>query len=202
MRALAVSRLLTRQDLDHFLEKTISWLRWATIAALLVISLAQPSAEGTDLPDWALLILFAGYNLLVELIRRRFSRLSAFAWLAVLDLPVIALIYLNCSQPGGPLFVLLILAAVQTTVFMTLTGNLLYTSALAAITIGHTIPFLPMSGVPDPVILTVEDNRHPASSPTTPEPKACTFLYNLSAQTQECVYKRFGEVKVTRTSGK
>ena len=135
MRALAVSRLLTRQDLDHFLEKTISWLRWATIAALLVISLAQPSAGGTNLPDWALLILFAGYNLLVELIRRRFSRLSAFAWFAVLDLPVIALIYLNCSQPGGPLFALLILAAVQTTVFMTLTGNLLYTSALAAITI-------------------------------------------------------------------
>jgi len=69
--------------------------------------------------------------------------LSAFTWFAVLDLPVVALVYLNCSQPGGPLFALLVMAAVQTTVIMTLTGSLLYTGALAAITIAVE-PTLPL----------------------------------------------------------
>ena len=143
MRRLAASRLLTKRDLDHFLERTISRLRWATIAALLAISLVQPSAGRAAVPDWALLAAFAGYNLLVELMRRRVSSLSAFAWFAVLDLPVVALVYLNCSQPGGPLFALLVMAAVQTTVIMTLTGSLLYTGALAAITIAVE-PTLPL----------------------------------------------------------
>ncbi len=132
MRRLGAVRLLSKPELDRFLERTISRLRWVTIAALLAISLAQPAA-GNRLPDWALVALFGGYNLLLALVRPRLPGHRAFAWAAVLDLPAVGLVYANCAQPGGPLFALLVLAAAQTTAFMTLAGSLLYTGALAAV---------------------------------------------------------------------
>jgi len=135
MNRLAAIRLLAKSELDRFLDETISRLRWATIAALLLISLAQPLAGRTRFPDWALVLGFAGYNLIADLVRRRSSGSRSFAWIAVLDLPAVGVLYLTGVQPGGPFFALLVLAAAQTAIFMTLEGSLLYTGALAAIVI-------------------------------------------------------------------
>lgn len=135
MNRLTVIRLLAKPELDRFLDDMISRLRWASIAALLVISLMQSVDGGTRFPDWMLALGFAGYNLVADVARRRSPGSHSFAWIAVLDVPVIGLLYLVGGQPGGPLFVLLVLAAAQTAVFMTLAGNLLYTSTLAIIVI-------------------------------------------------------------------
>ncbi len=135
MNRLTAIRLLAKSELDRFLDETISRLRWATIAALLLISLAQPLADRTRFPDWTLVLGFAGYNLIADLVRRRSSGSRSFAWIAVLDLPAVGVLYLTGVQPGGPLFALLVLAAAQTAIFMTLMGSLLYTGALAAIVI-------------------------------------------------------------------
>lgn len=142
-RRFVVPAVLTKRELDHFLGRTISRLRWATIGALLLISLAQPNAGRGRVPDWALITLFAGYNLLLELLQRHLLGRRAFVWAAVLDLPAVGLVYFNCAQPGGPLFVLLVMAATQTTAFMTLAGSLLYTAAIAAIVIAVE-PTLPL----------------------------------------------------------
>jgi len=135
MNRFAAIRLLAKSELDRFLDETISRLRWATIAALLLISLAQPVASRTRFPDWGLVLGFAGYNLIADLVRRRSAGSRSFAWIAVLDLPAVGVLYLNGGEPGGPLFALLVLAAAQTAVYMTLAGSLLYTGALAAIVV-------------------------------------------------------------------
>ena len=135
MNWLTAVRLLAKPELDRFLDQTISRLRWATIAALIALALAQPSAGGRAGREWVLLSLFAGYNLAADLIRQTGAR-RAFAWIAVLDLPAVALVYaLAGSQPGGPLFGLLVLAAAQTAAYMTLAGSLLYAGALGAIVV-------------------------------------------------------------------
>lgn len=126
--------LLTTPALDRFLVRTIARLRWATIGAVLLISLVQPAAGRFRVPEWGLVVGFALYNLLLDGVRRRFPGRRPLAVAAVLDLPAVGLVYLGCSQPGGPLFTLIVLAAVQTTAFMTLPGTVLYTGALAAIT--------------------------------------------------------------------
>ena len=126
-------RLLTKPELDRFLDETIARLRWATIASLLLISLAQPSADAARVRDWALTLLFAGYNVVTDMVRRRTRR--AFAWIAVVDLPAVALVYFLASQLGGPAFVLLVLVAAQTASFMTLSGNVLYLAALGLIVV-------------------------------------------------------------------
>lgn len=133
MTRLTAIRLLAKSELDRFLEQTITRLRWATIAALLLISLAQPAAGRARFPDWALVLFFAGYNLLADLVRQRTPGHRAFAWIAVLDLAAVGLVYASGTQPGGPLFTLFVLAAAQTTAFMTLAGGLLYTAVLGSI---------------------------------------------------------------------
>lgn len=145
MNRLAAIRLLAKSELDRFLDETIARLRWATIAALLLISLAQPMTSRARFPDWALVLGFAGYNLIADLLRRRSSGWRAFAWIAMLDLPAVGVLYLNGGQPGGPLFALLVLAAAQTAVYMTLAGSLLYTGALAAIIVAVELALLDWS---------------------------------------------------------
>lgn len=134
VRRLAAIRFLTKPALDRFLAQTIARLRWATIAALLLILLLQPSAGRWRLPEWGLVLLFAGYNLGLDRLRVRPQGHRAFAVAALLDLPAVGLVYAGCSQAGGPLFTLLVLAAAQTTAFMTFSGSLFYTGALMAIT--------------------------------------------------------------------
>lgn len=142
MNRLTAVRLLAKPELDRFLDQTISRLRWVTIAALLLISLAQPSAGSPHVREWVLMLLFAGYNGLTDLVRRQSRVRGAFAWIAVLDLPAVALVYFFSSQPGGPMFGLLVLAAAQTAAYMTLAGSLLYAGALGTI-VAAVEPTLP-----------------------------------------------------------
>lgn len=148
MRRLRTIRFLTKSDLDRFLARTISWLRWATIAMLLAVTLLQPATGRGAVPEWALVAGFAGYNLLLDLLRRRWPGNSSFVRAALLDVPAVGLVYLLSAQPGGPLFVLLLLAAAQTTAFMTIAGGLLYAGTLGAI-VAIVEPSLPMwTGAP------------------------------------------------------
>jgi len=133
MNRLTAIRLLAKPDLDRFFDQTISRGRWATIAALLPVALAQPSTGGTRVREWVLILLFAGYNLLVEVVQRRTGARRGYAWIAFLDLPAVGLVYVFGSDVGGPMFVLLVLAAAQTAAFMTLAGSLLYTVGLGGI---------------------------------------------------------------------
>ena len=134
MRRLTALRFLAKPALDRFLAQTIARLRWATIAALLLISVVQPSAGRWRVPEWGLLLLFVAYNLGLDRLRGRANGHRGFAAAALLDLPAVGLVYAGCSQAGGPLFTLLVLAAAQTTAFMTFAGSLLYTGALMGIT--------------------------------------------------------------------
>ncbi len=47
---------------SRFLRQALSRLRWATIAALLLLTLLQPATGRFGMPPWALLLLFAAYN--------------------------------------------------------------------------------------------------------------------------------------------
>jgi hypothetical protein len=130
MTRLTAIHLLAKPDLDRFLERIITRLRWATIAATLVIALAQSGDARGRLAEWLLILLFAGYNLVTDLVRHSTPGRRAFAWIAVADIAAAGLVYAAGAQPGGVLFPLLVLAAAQTTAFMTLTGGLIYTLAL------------------------------------------------------------------------
>ena len=133
MNRLTAIRLLATRDLDRFIDRTIARGRWATIAALLPIALAQPSTGGTRVREWMLILLFAAYNLATEIVQRQTRARRGYAWVAFLDLPAVGLLYLFGPEAGGPLFVLLVLAAAQTAALMTLVGSLLYTVGLGVI---------------------------------------------------------------------
>ena len=110
-------------------------MRWSTIIVLLLIAGVQPPQLAGQRPEWVLVACFALYNLLLDLVRRRHPGGSTIVWAAVLDLPAVAVVYALSTQPGGPLFALIVLAAAQTTAFMTLAGGLLYTGVVAMITV-------------------------------------------------------------------
>ena len=109
-------------------------MRWTTIAAVLLISLLKPPTGNPSFAEWKLVAVFAAANLLVDLIRWASGR-HAFITRAVLDLFLIGAVYAASSQPGGPIFALLVLVTAQTTAFMTLAGSLIYTGSAVAIAV-------------------------------------------------------------------
>ena len=117
----------------RFLRRVLLQLRWGTIAALLALTIMQPSTELVGLPAWVLVIVFAGYNVLVELVRMRWPRLFRFSWLAGVDLAIAGLLYALAAEAGGPLFVLFVLAVDSAAASLTLRSTLLYTAAVAVI---------------------------------------------------------------------
>ena len=118
----------------RFVDHTLFWLESATIAVLLLITLAQPTMSlVVGLPTWGLVVLFAVYSLLSDLVQNWLHSLRSLAWNYVANLPVTALIYFLGGEAGGPLFVLFILALDCAAASMTLRGTLVYTSAAAAI---------------------------------------------------------------------
>ncbi|MDP9370623.1 MAG: HAMP domain-containing histidine kinase [Chloroflexota bacterium] len=127
---------------SRYLAQALSRLRWATIAALLLLTILQPATGRSGLPTWALLLLFAGYNLLLKVVQRRFPASRSIVRDLLLDLPVAGLVYVLGAQPGGPLFVLFVLAVVCAAVSLTLHGTLLYTAAATAtvVVIEPTLP--------------------------------------------------------------
>lgn len=125
--------LASPPDLDRFLNTVLSRLRWATIAGLLVITVARPVTGRVDAPTWVLVAVFGVYNLGIQFARTRLPRLRSYAWVAVVDLPVAGVLYLLAGEPGGPLFVLFFLAVDSAAAIMSIRGTLMHTAASAGI---------------------------------------------------------------------
>ncbi len=119
----------------RFLDHALLGLEWGSLAALLLITLVQPTTGRTGLPTWALILLFAAYLLIVESLRHLVRRLHPFTYKYVLGVPVSGLIYFLGAEPGGPLFVLFFLTLVCATATSTLRGGLLYTAGFAVLTV-------------------------------------------------------------------
>jgi signal transduction histidine kinase len=140
--------LPSAQELRRFQRWILFRLRWTTIAVLLLITLVMPTSSYVAFPIWMLVLGFAGYNLLNDLLRIRLPERLSFAWLALLDLPVAGLLYFLGAEAGGPLFVLFILGIDTAVASMTLRGTLLYSVATALI-ISALALMLPLwSGTP------------------------------------------------------
>ena len=118
----------------RFLDRTLLPLELGTTGALLVLTLLQPSVGWAGLPSWALVLGFAGYNVLVDLARRWGPGSRSYRWKHLLDVPVAGLAYVLAGEPGGPLFVLFFLAVVCTAASEPLRFSLLYTAAVALLT--------------------------------------------------------------------
>src|SRR5437762_2394506 len=54
-------------ELYRFMKQATLRLRWATLGGLLLITLIEPTTGRTGLPNWAVLLLFACYELLADL---------------------------------------------------------------------------------------------------------------------------------------
>ncbi len=128
---------------SRYLTRALSRLRWATIAALLILTLLQPTTGRVGLPSWALLLLFVGYNGLCQWLQISWPVLHSFARQAIMDLPAIGMVYALSAQPGGAPFVLVVLAVVCAAVIFSSRGTLLYT-ATAAVIVAAVEPTLPM----------------------------------------------------------
>ena len=117
-------------ELYRFLRWALFRLRWASILLLLALTFMQSTPGRGGLPTWVLVLLFAGYNLLVELFRSLIPQLRSYTVVALLDLPVVGLLYALGAEPGGPLFLLLFLAADCAAVSLPLRAAVLYTGCL------------------------------------------------------------------------
>jgi len=122
-------------ELYRFLRWALFRLRWASILLLLLLTFMQPTLGRGGLATWVLVLLFGGYNLLVELLRSLVPRLRSYTVVALLDLPIAGLLYGLGAEPGGPLFLLLFLAADCAAVSLPLRAAVLYTGAVAAIAV-------------------------------------------------------------------
>ncbi|MDP9372217.1 MAG: HAMP domain-containing histidine kinase, partial [Chloroflexota bacterium] len=122
----------TPPALYRFLDRALFGLEWGTMAVLLAITLIRPTTSRLGLPTWGLVVAFAGYTLLANVAQHRAHTLQALRQRCLLDLPVTALVYFLGGEPGGPLFLLFVLAIDCAAAGMTLRGTLLYTAAAAA----------------------------------------------------------------------
>ncbi len=120
----------------------LSALRWVVLAIMLAITFAWPVPGRMGHPVWALILLFSGYNLLVELVPKWVGRLRSPAWVLILDLPMAALVYFLDYDPGGPLFAVFYLILISAATTLTLRGILIYTSGtmLVVAAIAPTLP--------------------------------------------------------------
>jgi len=124
--------IAAHSNLDRFLGQALARLRWGTIAGLLLLEVAQPATGLFGVPTWQLGVFFAVYTLLLGLARSQLGLLRSFVWRAIFDLPVAATLYYLGGEPGGPLFVLFLLAVDLAAASMQLRGTLAYTAVAAA----------------------------------------------------------------------
>ena len=118
--------------LYRFLDRALFWLEVATVAVVLLITVMQSRSSLVGIPTWGVVLLFAGYSLLTDVIQNRVHSLHAFRWRSVAALPVTALAYFLAGERGGPLFVLFILAVSCAAASMTPRGTLLFAAVAAA----------------------------------------------------------------------
>ena len=102
--------------------------RWATVAVVVLLALTQPAVGRLGIPQWGLVLLFAAYNLLIDVLGLRWSWPRSFARRAVLDLPVVGLIYFLGEEHGGLPFVFVFLAVICAAASTSPRRSLLYTA--------------------------------------------------------------------------
>lgn len=134
----------TRLDIesDIALDNVLLRVRWVMIAGLLLLSLAQPLTGRLGLPTWTLILGFAGYSVIVVLLRRSVVWLQPYSRIAALDLVVVGALYTVAASPGGPVFVLFLLITIGASCTTTLPRSLLYTGVVLVIMviISPTLP--------------------------------------------------------------
>ena len=135
-----------RGTVYRFLDRALFWLEVGTIAALLLVTLARPTTGLLGIPTWGLVLLIGAYSLLANLLEHRSPSRRSFATKSLLDLPVTGLVYLLAGEPGGPLFILFILAVDCAAASMTPRGTVLYTAA--AVVVAASIDLILATGSP------------------------------------------------------
>lgn len=135
MSQSADETLPVESPLHRFLDRALLGLEWSGVATLLLVTLVQPNRGRTGIPTWQLVLLFAAYLLTVDTLRNWLRALHPFTYKYVLGVPVSGAIYFLGSEPGGPLFVLFFLSVVCASSTLSLRGSLLYTVAVAALTV-------------------------------------------------------------------
>jgi signal transduction histidine kinase len=125
-----------------FLGTTLSRLRWIIIATSLCITVIWPVQGRLGHSIWQLILLFACYNAVIEIVRRFVPQQGSFAWVPLLDLLAVAVIYYLDYDPGGPTFVYFYLALISAAGTMSLRRTVLYTGAVVA-TVAVLAPTLP-----------------------------------------------------------
>jgi signal transduction histidine kinase len=119
----------------------LSWLRWVTLASLLLLAFLNPTPGRAGLDTPALLLVFIGYHLPMDLLARRLSaRLPIVPIMAILDLLVAGLAYFLAGDPGNILFILFVLAIICAAAGFNVPSTLIYTAmAVAVVTIIDTV---------------------------------------------------------------
>jgi signal transduction histidine kinase len=139
----ARSQETLNEDLSCLLAGVLAQVRWVVLAALLLLSVAQPLYGRIDVPTWALIGAFIGYNLLLELLRRQLPALHSFMRVPWLDLPVAAVVYALGATAGGPLYVLFLLITSCAAASMSLRSSLIYTAIVIGV-VAAIAPTLPL----------------------------------------------------------
>jgi signal transduction histidine kinase len=148
MRESPDARLPEEAGLHRFLDRSLLFLEWGSLATLLLLTLAQPTSGRLGVPTWALVLLFAAYLLPFDLIRNRVRRLHSFRLKYALALPVSALVYALGAEPGGPLFILFFVAVVCASATLTPRESMFYTATAAVLVTFVELVTLP-SGAAD-----------------------------------------------------
>lgn len=129
-------------EVYRFLQRALLWLRWPTLLALLLITLAMPTRTALAFPSWILVLVFVGYSATGDIIGHRLPALFSLSRAAILDLLVAALLYLLAVEPGGPLFILFFMAVVCAAAALTVRGILFYTGATVIVASTIDLTFL------------------------------------------------------------
>ncbi len=133
----------------RFLDRALFWLEAASIAVLLLVTLARPTTGLLGIPTWALVLLFGAYSLLANLFEHRSLARRSFVAKSLVDLPVTGLVYFLAGEPGGPLFILFILTVDCAAASMTPRGTLFYTTA--AVIVAGAIDVVLAARLPTPI---------------------------------------------------
>lgn len=128
-------------EFDRWLGSLLSRIRWITLAALLLLALIEPLAGRFGWPTWLLILCFSCYNVLVEIVHNRYPGLRFFANVAVLDLPIVVLLYSLGAVPGGALYVLVLLIVSCAASSMSTRAGLIYVG-IAVVATGLIAPNL------------------------------------------------------------
>jgi signal transduction histidine kinase len=107
------------------------------------------------LPNWVLVLLFAGYNGVLGLLRLRVRWLRSRVLGAIVDFVLATALYSVAASPGGAMFILVLLATVWAAATVSLRQSLVHTIGmmLAVTAIAPTLP----KWVPGAISLSIRD---------------------------------------------